>query len=369
MKLIHCADVHLDSPFTLTSPVEAQKRRTELRSDFSSLVLEAKKNECGLFIISGDLFDDSYITKDTADNICSAISTFPSCLFVIAPGNHDFYHEKSPYALIKWPDNVHIFRSDKMEYIDVPSTNVRVYGYAFTSDTMTRSPLEGFSVSDPTKINILAAHGDLGNPLSVYCPILEGDLAVSGIDYAALGHIHKASGLMKAGGTYYAYCGCLEGRGFDETGYKGAFLCDVTKEGTQIKPIGRSKKRYEIANVDVTGCRDMSAALGEIQKACAPYGDDTALRVVLGGLVPQEFEVDEELLRLAVTRPYYVEVKDETLPVYDAEILRSDGTMLGEFYRNIEPHLMSDDAAEREKARLAFKYGIMALGGKEIKMI
>ena len=41
------------------------------------------------------------------------------------------------------------------------------------------------------------------------------------MDYIALGHIHKFSGIKRIGNTYYAYSGCPEGRGFDEEGDKG----------------------------------------------------------------------------------------------------------------------------------------------------
>lgn len=65
MKFLHCADIHLDSPFSLALPADAGKRRTELRSDFSSAVLYAKTEGCKLFLIAGDLFDDDFVTKDT----------------------------------------------------------------------------------------------------------------------------------------------------------------------------------------------------------------------------------------------------------------------------------------------------------------
>lgn len=42
MKFIHCADIHLDSPFTLMSASDAVSRRSQLRSDFSSAVLYCK---------------------------------------------------------------------------------------------------------------------------------------------------------------------------------------------------------------------------------------------------------------------------------------------------------------------------------------
>ena len=81
--------------------------------------------------------------------------------------------------------------------------------------------------TDNSKINILAAHADLTNRKSVYCPMKEWDFAVSGFDYVALGHIHAGGEIEKIGETYYAYSGCPEGRSFDECGVKGGIFINA----------------------------------------------------------------------------------------------------------------------------------------------
>ena len=66
LKIFHTADIHLDAPFSLTDPVEAEKRRTGLRSTFCSMIHAARRMEADVFLIAGDLFEDSFATKDTA---------------------------------------------------------------------------------------------------------------------------------------------------------------------------------------------------------------------------------------------------------------------------------------------------------------
>lgn len=56
---------------------DAGKRRTELRSDFSGAVLDAKTEGCKLFNIAGDLFDDEFVTKDTMEMLVHEFSAFP----------------------------------------------------------------------------------------------------------------------------------------------------------------------------------------------------------------------------------------------------------------------------------------------------
>jgi len=86
VKIIHCADVHLDSPFVLNDLRDAELRRMELQSTFSSLIMYAKNYGARLFLISGDLFDDAYVSKNTANFILKEMASYPDCHFFIAPG-------------------------------------------------------------------------------------------------------------------------------------------------------------------------------------------------------------------------------------------------------------------------------------------
>ena len=68
--------------------------------------------------------------------------------------------------------------------------------------------------------------------------------AASGLAYLALGHIHT-QGQMEAGSTLCAWPGCPMGRGFDETGVKGVYICQISPQGAQatFRPLGGG--RYE----------------------------------------------------------------------------------------------------------------------------
>jgi DNA repair exonuclease len=365
-KIIHCADVHLDAPFTLSNAEQSEKRRTELRSTFTSLVMYAKTVGTELFLISGDLFDDTYITKDTAELLYREFSSFPDCHFFITPGNHDYFHERSPYRILKWPSNVHIFTDCGVNYFEITEKNTRVYGYAFTSGTMTHNPYANFIVPENGMVNLLLAHGDIDSPFSPYCPIMKSDLEKSGFDYIALGHIHEASGILTAGNSTYAYSGCLEGRGFDELGYKGAVAGTVDLGKVALKGVRFSKKRYEKATVDLTGTVSAEDAYEKIADVCSTFTDDTALRIILNGIVSPDFSVDKTTLRTKLPKPFYLELKDETLPILDFEYLKKDETLLGTYFRKLEPYFHSESTEERKRAALALKYGLCAMNGKEI---
>lgn len=368
MKILHCADIHLDSPFTISDALEAEKRRLALRSTFSSIVLYAKCEKCDIVLVSGDLFDDECITKDTSAMLSSIMANAPECKFVIAPGNHDAYTEFSPYTLVKWPENVYIFKDERMSYFDFPEFNARIYGYAFTSDTMKKSPLENFFIPDTTKINILCAHGDVGVENSNYAPINVKDLERIGFDYAALGHIHKGTDILYAGKCAYAYSGCPEGRNFNETGYKGAIVGEVDKEKVNLKKVRFSQKRYEKQEIDVTGKGSIFECEPEIKNASSGFGEDTYLKIILKGVTSSTFYCDEEYIKSLVNNVAFLQVTDDTLALFDKEKLKSDKTLAGEFYRCLEKDLESEDEDTRTSAYQALKFGLRAINGMEIKL-
>ena len=62
MRIIHCADIHLDSQMTsyLDSGM-ARKRRKEIFNTFCSMLDFAQENRVDAIIIAGDLFDTDKI--------------------------------------------------------------------------------------------------------------------------------------------------------------------------------------------------------------------------------------------------------------------------------------------------------------------
>ena len=367
MKIIHTGDIHLDSPFTSLNPIEAEKRRNALRAAFSSMILYAKTEKVDLFLICGDLFDDECVTKDTCLTICKEMASVPDCSFIITPGNHDPYKENSPYKLVSFPDNVYIFSSSDITKVEIDECGVCIYGSAYLSDTKDGYSLLKAPLIDKTKLNILMHHGDLDVTSSPYSPISSRQIEESGFDYVALGHIHRGTEIKKAGESAFAYCGCIEGRDFGECGYKGAIVGDIEKGSINLRHVRFSNKRYEVVSHDVTGCESFSDCIADIAEKCAPFGDDTLLRVELTGVVSEGFSADTEVLAGIVKSPFYLEIKDRTLALLNMKKLKEDKTLAGEFYRALEEKLFSDDEEEKLIAAEALKYGLRAIYGLEIK--
>ena len=262
VRILHAADFHLDSAFTGLSEQQARHRRQESRDMTRRMVEYANDHDVQLMLLSGDLFDSDNVYGQTAEELSAALAEFRGQV-VIAPGNHDCYTAASPYARTLWPENVHIFTTPYMTRMAFPQYGCTVYGAAFTSPEVSESAaLEGVAAGDEG-IAIGLLHGEAGAKDSRYRPIPLPQIARSGLDYLALGHVHACSGVQTAEGTAYAYPGCPEGRGFDELGDKGFLIGEVDKGSVKLRFIPFALRRYEILTVDVTG----RAPLEAIQEA------------------------------------------------------------------------------------------------------
>ena len=368
IKLLHCADIHLDSPFASCDAETASRRRGELRGTFLSLLSYARQKEIDLVLIAGDLFDRPYITPELTDMLRREFAAMPKCRFVISPGNHDPYTADSPYARVDFSENVLIFRDFSLDCFHLDDLGVDIYGYAFTQPNHDYSPLKGFRVENPDRLNLLCAHGDLLSGASQSCPLKPEEFSAAGFDYAALGHIHNTDGIHRINDTLYGYSGCPEGRDFGECGYKGAIFATLTKEdgrlSSDVHGLRFSRRRYEIADIDLTGVTTADEAYDRIISSVKKtYGSDTSLRIVLSGSVGMNVSLNEAYLREKLsTLLYTLEVQNLTVPLFDYELLQNDPTIRGEFFRRLLPDLQSEDAQKRRTASLALRYGLAALG-------
>ena len=373
-KIIHTADIHLDSPFSLFDVQKAHERKNERREVFFSLIKYAENEKADMMLIAGDLFDSEFVTKNTVGLLCEKFASVPSCKFVIAPGNHDPASEKSPYLKSVFPDNVYIFDRPWIEKKEFPDINVDVYGFGCTGEIFEDNPVRDHIQTDPERINIFIGHVDMLGTKPESCPTMtEDEIARTGCDYAALGHIHKGTEVKKAGKTCYAYSGCLEGGSFDECGAKGAIVLNITKSArsiaqTDFSYVRFSRRRYEKIEIDATGANSCDDIKSRIRSAAAEknFGRDVLLRVYLTGRVAPEVTLHPERVKSDDAGTYYLEIIDKTAPLLSYEELKSDISIRGALFRELLPKLESPDEKERALAEQALKYGLGALAGEDI---
>ncbi len=377
IKLLHCGDFHLDTPFAAQDAPSAQQRRAMLRQTFIRAIDLAIERNVDFLLIAGDLFDRNFITDETAKLIVSQFCRLDGrCRIILTPGNHDPYQVDSIYQKLEFPQNVHLFTEDKLTYLDFPDCNTRIYGYAFLDRNLATFPLAHFTPddSDATRYNILCAHTEFDVPTSQKAPITAHDLEASHFDYAAFGHIHKYSGMHEIGQTHYCYCGSADALDFGECGPKYFIYAELSKQGGRTRfsheEIPSTPRHYEILPVDISGAHHNLDAIEPIRAAISQNGYDgnTALRVLLRGNVDSEFYFSQEALLPYFDNLLYLEIRNETNPFFDCKNLEADIGIRGALYRQLKDKLQSDDPEDRALAQSALQYGLCALGGTEFPL-
>ena len=361
-KIVHAADLHLDSAFGGLPTAKARERRRESRELVDRLADLVRSEGAEVVLLAGDLFDGERVYPETLERLKAALAGM-GCPVFIAPGNHDPYTAHSPYAAADWPVNVHIFRSEAMEGIVLPDLDCVVHGAAFTAPDRLTPPLAGFAVPKDGRTHLLCVHGDVGNPGSQYGPILREQLKASGAHYAALGHVHQCSGVQKDGGTYWAYPGCPEGRGFDELGDKGILVGTAGQDGAEMRFVPLCRRRYRILEADVT-----DASPGEALRSVMPEtAEQDICRIIFTG------ELDEEGMDLSALESvfqdkfYFLELQDKTRPAQALWARAGEDTLRGLFLQEMKGRF---DAAPSEEAReqiaLAVRFGLAAMEGRDL---
>ena len=372
IKILHTGDIHLDSPFSGLDAHRSEVRRNELRGTFTSLMTYARTENVDLILITGDMFDTGFATRETISLFIREISKL-KCPVVISPGNHDPAGEGSVWKKNVFPENTYIFTSENLSSFEFPELGFRVYGWGFEKAAMREDPIAGNKAEKDGLINILSAHCDLTSPISSSCPMTANELLAFGADYCALGHVHNPDDTAYPRGI--AYCGCLEGRSYDEIGPKGAIVCEIglrTSPGGEVpvrySRVRFSKRRYESLSLPVDGVADTEELREKIAGCISEkkFGDDTLLRLTLTGRVAEDLTVDAAALSDLGERLYALDIRDETTPDWNASALRADPTVRGEFYRVLEPLLTSPEPKKRKIASAALRYGLAALSGRSV---
>ena len=352
MKLIHCADIHLDSPMeTNLSADKARERKLEIRSTFARLVRTAADEGVEAVLIAGDLFDGARVTKSTENYVLDLIASHPMIDFFYLSGNHDQGSTLANTAQL--PANLYTFGKLWSTY---RRGNVAITGASVPdADTLSLNAEE---------VNILLLHGQERRSAGVAGEdiIHLGKFKNKNIDYAALGHIHEHRVMrLDARGTA-AYSGCLEGRGFDECGTKGYVLLNIEGGRVSHRFVPFATRTLHTVECDITG---FSSGLDLEERMLASVAEIAAtdmVKVVLTGTCPTEKMLDLSHLRGVLTeRFYFAKIKDETRLSINAEDYAHDISLKGEFVRRV----MASSLSETEKERV-IACGFRALSGEEL---
>ena len=372
LKLIHTADLHLDSKLKRhLDDRRAKERRDELLISFQRLVSYAVKEGVEAILIAGDLFDVTQISATARNAVYAAMKEHPEILFFYLRGNHDadaFLQDvKERFGAL--PENLRLF-SDKWTNYTLRGTDgvtVQITGAEMSAEN--KGELAASLLLDQKSKNIVMLHGQevetAGKMDAEVVPLRE--YKNKGIDYMALGHIHAPKLEKLDARGVYAYAGCLEGRGFDECGQRGFYLLDVTEEGMKASFVPFAKRLMHELTVDVSSTLTSDEAVALARKAAAQAGvaEKDMVKVILSGETSMDAQLDEGYIAKSLEEDFYfVKVVDKTVPKVDYDSFALDVSLKGEYVRSIKAAVQAGEL-EPEQAADMIRLGIRLLAGEE----
>ena len=317
MKIIHTADIHLDSP--LVGVKDSALRRHELIVALMHMSEYADNNGVSAIIVAGDLFDDKFTTAQTVESVAEIIRTSKSSWFLLR-GNHG---GNSPYGkLAQICPQIHFFGEDWTSYnLD----NVTICGRELGNHDIEQW---GRLSLDASRYNIVVLHGDIDDPH--YGLIDKRALASSGARYVALGHRHAFS-QYKFGNAVACYSGVLESRGFDEQTDTG--FVEIDTDTGKICFVKQAIRSVVTKQIDVTNISTDIALQRAISDAVADVSPRNYLNIVFCGAANGELNIQTVAKQLLGVRFFALRIKDETTTRVDLLSLMQEISLRGEFVK------------------------------------
>jgi DNA repair protein SbcD/Mre11 len=200
LKIAHTSDVHLHDG----------DDGQHVRDAFSRVIDTVLDVRSDLFLIAGDLFDHNRIRGDVIDFVYEQLARVP-CPTVIIAGNHDCWEERSVLKRMDFRHaGHHVTLLDEVEgkQVEFPELHATVWGRCMLDHDRTNKPMAGAPTRKGTLWHIGMAHGLYTDEPD--CDrsslITPQEIADSGFDYLALGHVH-AHRQMRHGNTLACYPG------------------------------------------------------------------------------------------------------------------------------------------------------------------
>lgn len=366
VSLIHCADVHLDAPFSGLSPGGfSQQRRRELKEVFERIISLVQEKNADYLLISGDLYEHHYVTASTIRWLNDQFRRIADKSVILIPGNHDPYVQNSWYKSFPWASNVHILTTRAPEYEDVEK-GVYFYGIGFDAFRQEHLPVMASPSISPDRINICLFHGtvDMAFTQNPYNPIDSNDLLQMGFDYYALGHFHSKNGKLVQG---VINPGSPEPLGFDEPGEHGVFWVTLKKEENNLSReatfIQTQKRLYRELKLDTTHMelgRQLQESLQQLAEA--HDANNEILKITITGRAPAEYQDDFREAAQSFLRQFpHVQLVDRMEPAYDLDALSEESNLTGVFVRLMREKMLQAGENDRKVLRKALFLGLDAI--------
>lgn len=276
VRFIHCADLHLGTPFKGISELNPELGDMLYQStymSFDNIVTLAVKEKVDCVLIAGDVYDSedkSLKAQLRFRDGLVRLSDAGICT-LIAYGNHDPLNGWS--ATLKRPERVFVFPGDKVECIPLQvqdETIALIYGISFAKRDIKENLSLKFAPTDERIPQVGLLHANVGPNTGhePYAPCSIEDLCNNRIDYWALGHVHQSS-IIRPAKPAITYPGCSQSRSPHETGSKGCYIVTLEFGGDPIiKFAPTDVVRYLSDSIDISACLSLDEIVDSVIEEC-----------------------------------------------------------------------------------------------------
>ena len=238
LKIVHAADIHLDTPYVRRDDALRTRLQEAGREAFVRLVDLAIREKAHALLIAGDLFDNDWLTIATERLLTEELrrAVDAGVTVVYATGNHDPGRANYRAMQIDLPEQESGFhRVSARRPVEIALEQAgEVVGWVVAAGHQTPRETDNLAAAFPPApgpepaVALLHAHvaATLQAPQhEPYAPAALADFSGKRYVYWALGHIHARQTV--GGDPPVVYPGNLQGRQFGETGAKGAMVVEI----------------------------------------------------------------------------------------------------------------------------------------------
>ncbi len=299
IRLVHAADLHLDTPFegiSRPAPDVARALRDASLAAWDNLVDFALAQNVHAMLLAGDIYDGAERGLRAQLRVLAGLSRLSEAgvSTFIVHGNHDPLDGWA--AIREWPARVHVFAANSVESVPLlieGQAAATVHGISHSRRHVTENLASGFHRTAAAGAHIGLLHATVGSSgdHEVTAPCSLAHLEAAGLDYWALGHIH-ARAVLRASHPCVVYAGNIQGRSPkpSELGAKGAYFVELDSQGDVLglEFHALDRVRFVELRLDVGQCRDLPALHGALLDGLEKLRDEHAgrglvVRVVLEG--------------------------------------------------------------------------------------
>ncbi len=367
VRFIHAADLHLDAPFGGVDAQDARVRDALASSTYralEALVDACIEGEVDFLVIAGDVYNEAERRVRSQLAFAKAAATLERAgiAVYVTHGNHDPSSGWS--AGITMPGNVHVFADDRIERLVVERDGEPVcalYGRSYRRSGETANFAKEFRRESADAVAIGVLHTNVGGRPGYdnYAPCTLDDLRTGGMDYWALGHIHKPEILSES--PFAVYAGCPQGLDPTQSGARGCYIVSIDDGVVSTEFIALAAVQWHQAEVDISDAQRLDdvrdAIANAVDAALASASAPVVVRLdligrseahgalqVVGALQALVEDAREEALGFEPWA-WVDRVRDRTRPAIDLEGLRDAGDFTGDVVRLADDLLANKAAA------------------------